>query len=137
MTTPEFKNIDVLKTSFKKVSHHGDLFIEEFYGKFFEFYPSVEPLFHTPMKEMHNKFLFALISVIDNLENPAQVKAEIEALGERHRDKYGVIAEHYPHMKKAFLATFHEFLGDDWTPEIEAAWDGAFTTIAEMMLNHS
>ena len=56
----------------------------------------------------------------------------LSQLGLDHR-KYGVLAEHYPAVGRALLATLGRSRATPWTPGAEAAWAGAYERATQLM----
>ena len=53
-------------------------------------------------------------------------------LGRRHAH-YGVTDSHYDTVGAALVWTLEQGLGSDWTPEVKAAWHGAYSVLAGVM----
>ncbi|MGH2510784.1 MAG: globin domain-containing protein, partial [Ktedonobacteraceae bacterium] len=70
--------------------------------------------------------------VINGLAEGGDVIPAVKALGLRHKD-YRVKPEHFDAVGQSLIATFREFLGTSWTPDMEASWGEAYTTLATVM----
>ncbi|MGD1941288.1 MAG: globin family protein [Leptolyngbyaceae cyanobacterium] len=126
--------VKLLEESFANVVPQADAFVGSFYDNLFTDYPAAKPLFaHANMKEQGNKLLKSLVFVVENLRNPGALTGALEGLGARHV-KYGALPEHYPLVGNSLLKTFGQYLGDDWTPDTQAAWVEAYGLITEVML---
>ena len=126
--------IELLETSFQKITPRGEAFVTAFYERLFMNYPQTRAFFDsTNMKEQRKKLLGALILVIQNLKKPEVLKSALQGLGQRHV-AYGVLPEHYPIVGTILLETFADFLGDDWTPEYHDAWAQAYEAVCSIML---
>ena len=68
------------------------------------------------------------------MSRPASRALGLRALGQRHVG-YGVVAEHYPILRQAFLETVRVILGDKHTPQVEQAWAATMDTIIQGMLS--
>jgi hemoglobin-like flavoprotein len=55
-----------------------------------------------------------------------------QTLAVKHLD-YGVRAEHYTYVGNALLRTLKKGLGEDFTPEVRAAWIAAYQLLAGVM----
>jgi hemoglobin-like flavoprotein len=73
-----------------------------------------------------------LTLVVNGLKKPETIIAAVQHLGKRHAG-YGVRDEHYATVGQALLDTFTLMLGEDFTPEVEAAWLEAYTLLAGLM----
>ena len=103
-----------------------------FYAKFFELAPSTKPLFTGDMKQQGQKFMSTLSYAIHGLSRLGVITPVIEQLGRDHV-RYGVLDEHYATVKEAVLFALGQTLGDDYTPEVEAAWGEAYDLLADLM----
>jgi nitric oxide dioxygenase len=105
-----------------------------FYNNLFTMYPAAEPLFaNTNMISQREKLIKSLVLVVNNLRSPEFLADTLKGLGSRHVE-YGALPEHYPLVGNALLVTFEEYLGDEWTEEVKAAWVEAYGAITEIML---
>ena len=126
--------IEMLERSFVQLEPHLDEFGNSFYQTLFSRYPEAKPLFaSTDMSQQQQKLTASLVLVVDNLRNPEKLADALHALGARHVD-YGTQPEHYTLVGEALLATFADYLGPDWTPELKQAWADAYAAITELML---
>ena len=73
-----------------------------------------------------------LAFAVAGLKQPDQVLAAVRQLGQRH-GAYGVRAEHYDTVGAALLWTLAQGLGEQFTPEVEAAWTALYTLVASTM----
>ncbi|MGB3508726.1 MAG: globin domain-containing protein [Microcoleaceae cyanobacterium] len=126
--------IELIEQSFEQIKLHADQFAASFYANLFAAYPATKPLFaNTDRQKQQKKLLDALILVVENLRHPEVLKEIVQALGARHVN-YGVLRQHYPLVGKALLQTLKQYLGENWTPEVKAAWIYAYRGIVKLML---
>lgn len=128
--TPE--QITLIQTSFAQVLPIADTAAALFYGRLFELDPSLKPLFKGDMHEQGRKLMTMIRVVVNGLKRLDQLVPAIQELGRRHAG-YGVRADHYTTVGAALLWTLGQGLGDQFTPEVEAAWVAAYTVLAETM----
>ena len=104
-----------------------------FYGRLFEIDPSTKPLFaFTDMAKQGKKLMQTISVAVAGLERLDAIRPAIEALGRRHGG-YGVREEHYESVGAALLWTLGQGLGEEFTPEVEAAWAETYWTLATIM----
>jgi nitric oxide dioxygenase len=126
--------VELLENSFEKVKPSANEFVTSFYDNLFTDYPAAKPLFsHTNMAKQEMMLLESLVFVVENLRQPGELSGALKGLGARHM-KYGALPEHYPLVGNTLLKTFGQYLGDDWTPETQAAWVDAYGLITDVML---
>ena len=128
--TPE--QVLLIQASFAKVLPIADTAAALFYGRLFELDPSLRPLFQGDMREQGQKLMTMLRVVVNGLHRLDQLVPAVQELGRRHA-AYGVAGEHYDTVAAALLWTLRQGLGDDWTPNVEAAWVVAYTLLADTM----
>ncbi len=121
-----------LKTSFAKVAGYGDQVPLFFYSYLFVAYPETRDLFPASMSGQRDRLVTALGQIVSNVDNTNGLLEFLQQLGRDHR-KFGVVADYYPAVGEALLATLAHFLEGDWTPRLAAEWQGAFGVIAEVM----
>ena len=103
-----------------------------FYGRLFELDPSVKPLFTGSMEEQGRKLMNMLGTAAMGLDKLDTIVGAVRELGRRHV-AYGVKEEHYDTVGAALLWTLQQGLGDDFTPQVKAAWAEAYDLLATTM----
>ncbi|GHO78652.1 flavohemoprotein [Ktedonobacter sp. SOSP1-85] len=127
-------NIELLKESFKMVAPRKEEFAQSFYNRLFTYYPETKTLFaNTDMRRQESSLMATLATVISGVERGDNLVPVLNGLGKRH-DSYGAAPEHYPLVGGVLLETFHEYLGNSFTPEMQEAWSQAFELISNQMI---
>ena len=126
------EQIELVQTSFAKVAPIAKTAAALFYARLFELDPTLRPMFRTDLREQGRKLMAMLRMVVNGLTRLEPLVPAVEALGRRHVE-YGVRDEHYEVVGAALLWTLRQGLGDDFTPETEAAWTEAYTILATVM----
>ena len=125
-------NISLVQQSFEKAAGLGEAVAEIFYAELFAIDPSLQSMFKGDMKAQGRKLLTTLAFVVRGLDKPEQIVPAAEQLAIKHVD-YGVTARHYTLVGNALLRTLKKGLGDDFTPEVRAAWVAAYQLLADVM----
>jgi hemoglobin-like flavoprotein len=128
--------IKIVQDSFAKVAPISEKAAELFYGRLFEIAPQVRAMFPDDMTEQRKKLIATLAIVVNGLNNLDTILPAASALAKRHVS-YGAEAAHYPVVGQALLWTLEQGLGPSWTPEVAAAWTGAYTTLSEFMISEA
>jgi nitric oxide dioxygenase len=128
--------IKIVQDSFAKVAPISEKAAELFYGRLFEIAPQVRAMFPDDMTEQRKKLMATLAIVVNGLNNLDTILPAASALAKRHVS-YGAEAAHYPVVGQALLWTLEQGLGPSWTPEVAAAWTGAYTTLSEFMISEA
>lgn len=126
------RNISLVQQSFEKAAGLGEAVAEIFYAELFAIDPSLQSMFKGDMKAQGRKLLTTLAFVVRGLDKPEQIVPAAEQLAIKHVD-YGVTARHYTLVGNALLRTLKKGLGDDFTPEVRAAWVAAYQLLADVM----
>jgi hemoglobin-like flavoprotein len=132
--TPE--QIKRVQDSFAKVRPIAGTAADLFYGRLFEIAPQVRTMFPDEMSEQRKKLMATLAIVVQGLNNLDTILPAASALAKRHV-AYGAEAAHYPVVGQALLWTLEQGLGPSWTPEVAAAWTGAYTTLSAFMIGEA
>jgi hemoglobin-like flavoprotein len=132
--TPD--QVQLVQQSFAKVAPISELAAVLFYDRLFEVAPSVKSLFPADMVEQRKKLMATLAVVVGGLSNLESILPAASALAVRHVS-YGARPEHYPVVGGALLWTLEKGLGDDWTPEVAAAWAAAYGTLSGYMISEA
>ena len=105
----------------------------QFYERLFALDPAVRRLFAgVNMAEQERKLMAMLKEIVRVLDRLTDLVAGVASLGRRHVH-YGVKDGDYESVGAALLWTLEQMLGDDFTPEVRAAWSEAYLTIATIM----
>jgi hemoglobin-like flavoprotein len=129
--TPE--QVKAIQDSFAKVKPIADHAAALFYSRLFETAPAVKPLFRGDMTEQGRKLMATLAVVVHGLGNLESILPAASALAKRHIG-YGVNAVDYAPVGAALLWTLEQGLGEQWTPELAAAWTEAYTVLSKFMI---
>jgi len=120
--TPD--QIAAVRESFAKVVPISEQAATLLYGRPFEIAPAVKPLLRGDMTEQGRKLIATLNVVVTGLANVESLLPAASALAKRHAG-YGVKAADYQPVAAALLWTLERGLGEQWTPQLTAAWTEA------------
>lgn len=130
LMTPE--EIKLVQDSWEKVKPISETAAELFYGRLFETAPEVKPYFKGDMKEQGRKLMLMITTAVNSLRDLEAVVPAVQAMGQRHVG-YGVKDKDYDSVGAALLWTLGQGLGDDFTPETEAAWAKTYGILSTTM----
>jgi len=127
-------DVPLLRSSFALVADKEPEITARFYDNLFAMYPESMALFATTsMENQQDMLLQALVAVVDHLDEPDWLVANLAELGGKHVD-YGVTPEMYEWVGAALLRTLGIAAGPAWSPELQHAWFEAYSAIASLML---
>jgi len=127
------EQIALVQDSWKKVVPIAEQAAALFYEELFTLDPSLKSLFRNDMKAQGRKLTSMLNTAVVNLTRLEEILPAVQDLGRRHVD-YGVEPAHYETVGEALLTTLGKGLGDDFTPEVRAAWVETYTALSGVML---
>ncbi|MEU7856840.1 globin domain-containing protein [Nonomuraea sp. NPDC049141] len=122
-----------LKDSWHLVARSGDQVPLFFYSALFLMYPETRGLFPVSMATQRDRLVTALGRVVSNVDQVDDLVPFLQQLGRDHR-KFSVVAQHYPAVGQALLATLQHFLGDRWTPALAHDWTQAYGLVSKVMI---
>lgn len=124
--------IQLVQDSFEQVKPIAAVAADLFYTRLFELDPALRALFKPDLTDQKIKLMATLAFAVAGLKQPDQVLTAVRQLGQRHAG-YGVRADHYATVGAALLWTLAQGLGEQFTPEVEAAWTALYTLVASTM----
>ncbi len=122
----------LVQGTFSQVAPIADTAARLFYDRLFELDPSLRPLFRGDMEEQGRKLMQMIGAAVSGLDDLDALVPVVQDLGRRHAG-YGVLDSHYDTVGEALLWTLGQGLGDEFTPEVEAAWAQTYTVLADVM----
>lgn len=130
----ELKRIQLVENSFERIKQKEGNLTLQFYQKLFDDAPQLKPLFqNTTIEAQSEKLLDSLILLVENLRQPQVLESVLIPLGKNHV-KYGVHNEHYPIIGQCLMESLADFLQEEWTPEVEKAWETTLGAVVDVML---
>lgn len=127
-------DISRIQKSFQIVASQGEQIAFRFYALLFERFPELQSFFHSSnVSQQQTKFLNGLRSLILQLENPKELRAVLDQLGDLHQG-YGVEIQHYPPVLNTLLQVLAEFGGERMDGKTYEAWEKFLHLIRAIML---
>lgn len=127
------QTISLVQKSFKSLIPVADQVGSTFYARLFEAYPDVRPMFAADIGPQSKKLVQMLSVVVNGLDRLDTILPAVRQLARRHKG-YGVVEGHYGAVGETLIGTLRLGLGDGFTPEVEAAWTQAYTTLSTAMI---
>jgi len=125
---------DLLRKTWAEVTaRHGEAVPRWFYATLFLAAPYLRPLFGADMTEQRRKITAMLTLVVRGAHDLDTVVPVLQRLGRDHR-RFRVGEDAYDAVGEALLSTLEHFLGDAWTPDVEATWTEAYGAVANAMI---
>src|SRR5262245_32687611 len=128
--SPEQKVL--VKETWRNLAPMADAAARLFYDRLFTLDATTRPLFKAGAVEQRRKLIQALSMVVHGLDDVEALVPTVKDLGRRHA-RYGVVDCQYDTVGEALLWTLEQGLGSNWTPEVKAAWQGAYSLLAGVM----
>jgi hemoglobin-like flavoprotein len=125
--------IQLVQTTWKKLLPIQNEAARLFYDKLFALDPSAQALFKSgDLREQGRKLTAMITTAVNGLNRLDTIVPAVRELGRRHAG-YGVTDAHYHTVGTALIWTLEQGLGDDFTPEVQAAWVDVYTLLADTM----
>ena len=125
--------VTLVKSSWAKVEPIAPTAATLFYDRLFSVAPAVRPLFPDDITEQKHKLMEMLGVVVNGLDDLPSIVGGVQALGARHAG-YGAVPEHYTVVGDCLLWTLGQGLGDEFTPDVKAAWTEAYQILSTTMI---
>ncbi len=104
-----------------------------FYEQLFALDPTVAHLFaHVDIDHQERKLMTMLTEIVRVLDRPNELVPELADLGHRHVS-YGVKDDDYGSIGAALIWLLEQVLGEEFTPELRAAWSEAYLLVSSIM----
>jgi NAD(P)H-flavin reductase/hemoglobin-like flavoprotein len=123
----------ILKESWSLVEERQDKMAAYFYARVFLSNPDLRDMFPVQMDVQRARLLGAIVSAVQNFDEPERVQAYLHSLGRDHR-KFSVAPEHYGTVGSALLDALRTFAGERWTVAYQQAWSDVYDAIARAMI---
>ncbi len=125
-------SIALVQHSWAKVAPFASRAATLFYDRLFTLDPGLKPLFTGDMGAQGAKLMQMIGVAVGKLDEIPVLLPMLRNLGRRHAG-YGVKDHHYETVAAALLSTLAKGLGDEFTPEVRAAWIQVYGVIADTM----
>jgi len=123
----------ILKESWSLVEEHQDKVAAYFYARMFITNPQLRDMFPIQMDVQRDRLLGAVVSTVQNVDDPERIGAYLRGLGRDHR-KFHVQPHHYREVKEALLEALRHVAGEEWSSAYEQAWNDVYDLIADTMI---
>ena len=127
------KNIKLVQESLPLIRENFASASASFYDNLFSLRPDMRDLFRDDLEGQGMRFLKAMGTIAELLDNPDALDSGFSQLALSHA-QLGVRAEHFEPMGSALLVTLGEAMGADFSDELQKAWRAAFDTVASEMI---
>ncbi|MER6564781.1 globin domain-containing protein [Streptomyces sp. NPDC001093] len=124
----------LIRRTLAEIAPIADKVTSYFYALLFVRHPELRALFPAAMDGQRERLLKALLTAAEHLDNTSVLVDYLQGLGRGHR-KYGTRAEHYPAVGECLIGALSNYAATVWSPEVEAAWVRAYTTISQVMID--
>ena len=108
--------------------------VQKFFDLIGKIYPEFNKIFaKVDIDKLSNKFINALIFVIDHLDEEPALRKYLNKLGKKHKE-LEFEPQYYARFKDTFLRTIASYLNEKWTPKVAEQWSLTFDLICNYML---
>lgn len=125
-----------IESSVPVLRQHGLAITTVFYRNLFEELPALTNLFNMGNQangSQQQSLASAVFAYAANIDNPGALGPVVSRIVHKHVS-IGVRAEHYPIVGRHLLAAIADVLGEAATPPLLAAWEEAYTALANIFI---
>jgi len=98
-------DIKAIRDSFERVTPIAGQLVTRFYSRLWEEHPEAKALFaDVNMEKQKASLVKSLATIVVSLDQPEKLTSYLKQMGAGHL-KYGTVAQHYPWVGAALLAT--------------------------------
>lgn len=126
----------LVQSSFQALVDDVDVTAQTFYDNLFALDPSLKSMFREDSRVQGRKLMQMFLMLVNGLNQPESLVPVLSDMGKRHAG-YGVRPEHFPVVGEALLQTLAQALGDDFTPDIAAAWQTTYDGLRQIVIERS
>lgn len=115
---------------------HGVTITTTFYRNMFAEHPELTNLFNMGNQAsgvQQQSLAAAVFAYAANIDNAGALGPVVNRIVHKHVS-VGITADHYPIVGRHLLGAIQEVLGDAATPPLLAAWDEAYTSLADALI---
>lgn len=132
------QTIDIVKSTVPILENAGTTITDHFYKSMFTQHPELMNIFNMS-NQVSGAQQFALFAAVaayaKNIDNLTALDAIIARVAHKHASMY-IKPEHYPIVGNHLIATLKELAPEQFTPEVEAAWQEAYRFLADIFIHY-
>lgn len=130
-------NIKTVKSTVPLLEAGGTAITDYFYSRMFANNPELKDIFN--MSNQHTgrqkvALFEAIIAYAKNIDNLSVLKHAVERIAQKHTS-FHIKPEHYDIVGHHLIETLRELLREQFTAEVEEAWDNAYGVLANIFIN--
>ncbi len=126
------RELELVQTSWEKITPNSDEFVQLFYKKVFEIDPELQALFKRSMGMQGRKIMSMFDSAVEYMGQVDKFVPPLITAGRRHI-QYGVNDEDYETVRQALMQTMSEVLDEEFDSETRQAWELAYNSMQDIM----
>jgi len=126
-------NVQAIRSSYELLKSNTDQVADLVYEILLTEFPDSKALCAgAEVEKIKKAFMDALTTAVENLDKPDSLTKFILDLGECYA-AHGVQDFHYEWVGKSLLKAFRQYLGDQWTTDLQVQWGEVYGVLAEAM----
>jgi len=127
------RKIELLAASFARVSANRGDAATIFYARLFTTAPQLRPLFKGEREAQQQQLVSLLAQIVDFYRVGVDPSGYLAQLGTSH-GAYGAQRNHFDAVGDALIFTLAQVLGEEFSPDIRAAWVLAYDEVSAVMI---
>ena len=129
--------IATVKSTIPLLESAGVAITDHFYQRMFRLNPELKNIFNMA-NQANGRQQFALFNAIaayaKNIDNLGALSEVVERVAHKHTSFF-IQPEHYDIVGHHLIETLRELAPEDFTPDVEQAWNEAYGALAEVFIN--
>lgn len=125
------KNRLLVKACIDEINPDIEQISQLFYKELFHLDIHLKNVFPGNVVFLNRKFI-NMLATLKHVKHLESIRESLAKMGTRHAS-YGAEIKHFPTVKTALLLALANYLGEKFTPELEAAWQDVFDDVAQVM----
>lgn len=121
----------LVKACIDEISPNVEKVSQLFYKELFHLDIHLKNVFSGNVVFLNRKFI-NMLATFKNVKHLENISDSLVKMAERHV-QYGAEIRHFPSVKAALLLALADYLGEKFSPELEAAWREVFDDVAKIM----
>jgi hemoglobin-like flavoprotein len=127
------KTIELLAASFARVAAHRDEAAMIFYARLFMTAPALRPVLKRDLAPQTDELVSLLAQVVEYHRIGVEPRSYLARIGQSQAG-YGNPRAHFDAVGDALIFTLAQALGDEFSPDIRAAWVFAYGEVSAAMV---
>jgi nitric oxide dioxygenase len=125
------RDFELVRASIEQIGDRSTALSKLFYTRLFQLDPSLSDIFDGGVAMLNRKFVNMLLT-FKSAKGMEKLRPALESMAKRHVG-YRAAPRHFLLFRDCLLESLAELLGDEFTPDLRAAWEALYDEVAGIM----